>query len=93
MPLPAHSTKHLKTLKYPINHDLILDLSQLDDGNSNGTGLWLSAQCLSLYLAASHNGRSRSAARPKAVELGSGIGLTAYVHLYTLRPDFSFIYL
>jgi hypothetical protein len=80
MPLPAHHTKHLKMLEYPIGRDLIVNLSQLDDETTNGTTLWLAAQCLSLFLANSHKKPRHSIARPKAVELGSGIGLTAYVH-------------
>ena len=74
MPLPAHYTKHLNTLRYSIGHDLIVSLAQLDDGKTNGTTLWLGAQCLSLFLA---NSRKRTLAHPKAVELGSGIGFTA----------------
>ena len=89
MPLPAHHTKHLNMLKYPIGHHMIVDLSQLDDGNTNGTGLWLGAQCLSLFLADSHKSLSRSTTRPKAVELGSGIGLTAYILLLSHIPQVS----
>lgn len=81
-PLPAHQTKHFHILRYPINHDLTLSLLQLDDGKANGTGLWLGAQCLSLFLANKlKRPLNSSVARPKVVELGSGIGLTAWVHL------------
>ena len=76
-------------------------LYQRDDGQSNGTALWLGGQCLSLYLvdiarkavtirekatassssleAPSHTASRDMPAlpRPKAIELGSGIGLTA----------------
>lgn len=75
--LPAHLTKHLSVLRYPIA-DTIIHLSQLDDGQSNGTALWLGAQCLSAFLA--HNIPANL--RPKVVELGSGIGLTACVRLF-----------
>ncbi|KIM80751.1 hypothetical protein PILCRDRAFT_822017 [Piloderma croceum F 1598] len=77
MPLPAHHTKHLNSLAYPIGLDLTVNLLQVDDGKTNGTGLWLGAQCLSLFLANSHKRPSPSIGRPKAVELGSGVGLTA----------------
>ncbi|THH06757.1 hypothetical protein EW145_g3875 [Phellinidium pouzarii] len=50
MALPAHQTKHLSTLVYPF-FDTTLTLSQSDDGDSNGTALWLGAQCLSVFLA------------------------------------------
>lgn len=80
--VPAHLTKHLSTLTYPIADRLFL-LSQLDDGQSNGTALWLGAQCLSAFLA--HNIPPGS--RPRVVELGSGIGLTAYVR--TLQSRFT----
>lgn len=72
-PLPAHQTKHLPTLTYPFN-GCTFHLHQSSDGTSNGTALWLGAQVLSAYAA--------STIRPgrlKAVELGSGIGLTACV--------------
>lgn len=81
MPLPAHHTKHLNSLTYPIGLDLTVNLLQIDDGKTNGTGLWLGAQCLSLFLANSQKRPSPSIGRPKAVELGSGIGLTAWVYL------------
>jgi hypothetical protein len=83
MPLPAHHTKHLTILnKYPLAHHISVNLLQLDDGKTNGTGLWLGAQCLSLFLSDNHNRPLRSSVvRPRAVELGSGIGLTAWVPL------------
>lgn len=88
---PAHHTKHLPVLAYPFNK-VAFHLVQRDDGISNGTALWLGAQVLSVYLSAEFKGKSRKTietgtdnnalvlhdtARPKAVELGSGIGLTA----------------
>jgi len=81
--LPAHRTKHLPALPLPlptINASLLL--SQSADGRSNGTALWLGAQCLSFYLVASQKTHlSCDSARPKAIELGTGIGLTAYVRI------------
>lgn len=92
---PAHHTKHLPVLAYPFNN-VAFHLVQRDDGISNGTALWLGAQVLSVYLSAEFKGKSRKTieagtddsalvlhdtARPKVVELGSGIGLTACVRL------------
>lgn len=88
---PAHHTKHLPVLAYPFN-DVAFHLVQRDDGISNGTALWLGAQVLSVYLSAEFKGKSKTietgtnnnmydTARPKAVELGSGIGLMACVRL------------
>ncbi|EIW85023.1 hypothetical protein CONPUDRAFT_48316 [Coniophora puteana RWD-64-598 SS2] len=76
MSLPAHHTKHLPVLAYPFRSSLF-HLAQLDDGHSNGTALWLGAQCLSLYLATlpSVTRAQPRAHPPRAVELGSGIGL------------------
>ncbi|KIJ68972.1 hypothetical protein HYDPIDRAFT_79807, partial [Hydnomerulius pinastri MD-312] len=79
--LPAHHTKHLRTLAYPFNGHTF-HLAQRDDGISNGTALWLGGQILSAYLANEMKGtRARSGIgeqrRSRAVELGSGIGLTA----------------
>ncbi|KII89216.1 hypothetical protein PLICRDRAFT_40849 [Plicaturopsis crispa FD-325 SS-3] len=77
-PLPAFQTKHIHLLEYPfLNHSFLL--AQQDDGGSNGTALWLGAQCLSLYLAdvLRKHRATPSSPRPRLVELGSGIGLSA----------------
>ncbi|KAH7923879.1 hypothetical protein BV22DRAFT_1167701 [Leucogyrophana mollusca] len=74
MALPAHHTKHLSALHYPFL-STSFTLAQRDDGLSNGTALWLGAQCLSLYLASLHTRRPASLRTPRAVELGSGVGL------------------
>lgn len=82
--LPAHETKHIPLLVYPFG-PAHFHLAQRDNGVTNGTGLWLGAQCLSLYLAESLKNKSSSlgasagAKRPRAIELGSGIGLSACV--------------
>jgi hypothetical protein len=48
--LPAQDTKHLPLLQYPFkNH--IFQLSQSNDGASNGSALWLGGQVLTAYLA------------------------------------------
>ncbi|KAJ7685129.1 hypothetical protein DFH06DRAFT_1028514 [Mycena polygramma] len=70
--LPATHTKHSKVLSIPIQSS-VFHLAQSDDGVSNGTALWLGAQCLSAYLT--HSAVTRPGMR--AIELGSGIGLTA----------------
>lgn len=80
-PLPAHHSKHIPFLTYPVN-GAVFTLAQVDDGKHNGTALWLGAQCLSAYLAATFSSLPRSRAqspRPRAIELGSGIGLSACV--------------
>ena len=65
---PAHQTKSEKILTYSG-----YSLHQSDDGATNGTTLWLGGQILSAYLPTLKLKR-----RPgKAIELGSGIGLSA----------------
>ncbi|KAI0797884.1 hypothetical protein C8Q75DRAFT_739968 [Abortiporus biennis] len=76
-PLPAHYTKHLSQLQYPFRQSTFY-LTQLDNGQTNGSALWLGAQCLSCYLADVLAKKSFTS-RPKAIELGSGIGLTSLV--------------
>ncbi|CAA7271779.1 unnamed protein product [Cyclocybe aegerita] len=72
---PAHLTKHVPLLSYPLPA-AVLSLSQLTDGVSNGTALWLGGQCLAIYLSQMHKKFSTPTSR-RAIELGSGIGLTA----------------
>ena len=72
---PAHKTKHIPLLQYPFLSSTF-SLSQLADGVSNGTALWLGGQCLAMYLAQMHT-KFRHSDPPRAIELGSGIGLTA----------------
>jgi hypothetical protein len=72
---PAHQTKSEKVLKYSG-----YSLCQSDDGTTNGTTLWLGGQILSAYLPTLKT-------RPgKAIELGSGIGLSACDTLDRLQP-------
>ena len=77
---PAHHTKHVPLLQYPFRN-ASFHLTQRNNGQSNGTDLWLGAQCLSLYLAdiCARKASIPSQTRPKLIELGSGIGLSAYV--------------
>ncbi|KAJ6596833.1 hypothetical protein DFH09DRAFT_1132850, partial [Mycena vulgaris] len=70
--LPASTTKHAKLLVCPFA-STVFQLAQSDDGVSNGTALWLGAQCLSAYLA--YSGVVKQGMR--AIELGGGIGLTS----------------
>ena len=84
---PAHETKHVPLLQYPFRSH-IFHLVQLDNGATNGTGLWLGAQCMSLYLSDLLKNKSSTSTsgpfagakrRNRAIELGSGIGLSACV--------------
>ena len=94
--LPAHQTKHQSVLHYPFREHSF-HLTQLDNGITNGSALWLGAQCLTLYLQdlfknkpnshVSYPNIRQSARRPRAIELGSGIGLSACV-LGAFRRDF-----
>jgi predicted nicotinamide N-methyase len=78
---PASETKHIPQLPYEFHGRTFL-LNQRDDhGVTNGTTLWLGGQVLSYYLAFVLESRSSGSARKTAIELGSGIGLTAYVLL------------
>ncbi|KAJ7097981.1 hypothetical protein B0H15DRAFT_823677 [Mycena belliarum] len=70
--LPASHSKHSKLLLCPFA-STVFRLVQSDDGVSNGTALWLGAQCLSAYLA--YAGVVKPGMR--ALELGGGIGLSA----------------
>ncbi len=81
--LPAHKTKHVAELQYTFMHSSFR-LTQQDSGITNGTALWLGAQCLSVFLADIYGNKHRSRQlaahrRPRVIELGSGIGLSAYV--------------
>ncbi|EJD05816.1 uncharacterized protein FOMMEDRAFT_104080 [Fomitiporia mediterranea MF3/22] len=85
--LPAHETKHLSLLAYPFRDDIVFNLAQLSDGANNGTALWLGAQILSAYLTDTLPspsplpipGSTRHSRTPRAIELGSGVGLTSLV--------------
>lgn len=48
--LPAHQTKHLPLIVYPVCDNIKFELAQSDDGANNGTALWLGAQILSAFL-------------------------------------------
>lgn len=73
---PAHATKHVPLLAFS-TPNATFHLAQLQDGVANGTALWLGAQCLAAYLAESHLRYRSTPPTPAAIELGSGVGLTA----------------
>ncbi|KAG0638371.1 hypothetical protein HOY80DRAFT_906397, partial [Tuber brumale] len=86
-PLPAHKTKHLETLHYPIPNTLhILTLTQTQSPSSSastGTTLWLSSQLLTyhlltLFLPLPHRRRPHG----RAIDLGAGTGLTSHILSY-----------
>ncbi|KAJ6502606.1 hypothetical protein C8R45DRAFT_977188 [Mycena sanguinolenta] len=70
--LPASQTKQSKLLACTVG-STVFHLTQSDDGVSNGTALWLGAQCLCAYLT--HSAVVKPGMR--VLELGSGIGLTS----------------
>lgn len=84
-PQPAHHTKHLAELAYTFKQ-CTFRLAQLNNGNTNGTALWMGAQVLSAWLAHTLDNKNRvkhaAGRRPRVLELGSGIGLSAYVFLF-----------
>ncbi|KAJ6547505.1 hypothetical protein B0H19DRAFT_1165998 [Mycena capillaripes] len=88
--LPASQTKHSKLLACPIASS-VFKLGQADDGFSNGTTLWLGGQCLSAYLT--HSAIVKPGMR--AIDLGSGIGLTALtlarLGCHTIASDLPFV--
>ncbi|KAG9101671.1 hypothetical protein FRC06_002736 [Ceratobasidium sp. 370] len=73
--MAAHHTKHLPLLEISFRA-WTFALAQTDDGAANGTALWLPGQVLSAFLGSLPSPKS---ARPRAIELGSGIGFTALV--------------
>ncbi|KAF8474067.1 hypothetical protein BDZ91DRAFT_347432 [Kalaharituber pfeilii] len=65
----------------PLSHHLGSPTLKDREETSTGTTLWLSSQLLTLYLADVYNPKTASKRRRKlrAIELGSGVGLTALV--------------
>jgi hypothetical protein len=82
--LPAHKTKHVRQLDVKIGSSTF-KLNQSDAGDTNGTALWLGGQLLSAYLlhlhttGKLHRSRSSVGSKPRAIEVGSGIGLCGCV--------------
>ncbi|RPB00848.1 hypothetical protein L873DRAFT_1827501 [Choiromyces venosus 120613-1] len=87
-PLPAHLTKHLPTLYYPLpSTPYILTLTQSQSSSSStsseqttGTTLWLSSQLLSYHLLTLFPSSPSTPQRSRgvAIDLGAGIGLTSH---------------
>ncbi|KDN41338.1 hypothetical protein K437DRAFT_178434 [Tilletiaria anomala UBC 951] len=83
----ASSTKHLTTLRYPLPFlRKYATLCQNDTSGSTGSSLWLSAQVMACYMQATADTyfasvpKARLASgqpRPKALELGAGVGLNS----------------
>lgn len=83
-PLPAHETKNEAILYYPVlPTSLVLALKQSDAAqNTTGSTLWLGAQILAVYLFDVYGSKPRrptTPPRPRAIDLGAGVGLTAHV--------------
>jgi len=69
---PAHYTKSIPLLQLSFQSSEF-SLSQLDNGQHNGTAVWLSGQALALTLPTLLPNRRKG----RAIELGSGTGFTA----------------
>lgn len=84
--LPASETKHVQQLSYEFTGGRTFRLQQRDrHGLTNGTTLWLGGQVLSHYLASildrgDAGTKENMGRRKRAIELGSGIGMTALVN-------------
>jgi predicted nicotinamide N-methyase len=76
---PAHTTKNVATLVYPLPPPLshkTLHLSQDSTAaTTTGSTLWLGAQVLTIYLYSLYTPSTSSGKR--ALDLGAGIGLTS----------------
>lgn len=82
-PLPAHATKNEPILYYPVlPTSLVLELKQSDTTqNTTGSTLWLGAQILAVYLFDLYGSKpaAERSRRPRAIDLGAGVGLTTHV--------------
>lgn len=84
LPLPAHQTKHLPRLRYPLPDGTIVDIQQDGGGatarngasSSTGRTIWLGGQILAGYLASIKHAtrRKKDGSRPVAIDVGSGTG-------------------
>ncbi|KAF8522239.1 hypothetical protein BU17DRAFT_44747 [Hysterangium stoloniferum] len=72
---PAHLVKHIPLLHLPFRSSQF-SLRQLDNGQHNGTAIWLSGQTLALILPVLVSSKANGK-RKRAIELGSGTGFTA----------------
>ena len=71
-PLPAHQTKHLPVIEYPLPSGQVVSLAQAIslENDSTGRTLWLGAQVLAVYL----HDLLGSVRGKTCIDLGSGTG-------------------
>ncbi|KAL8283121.1 hypothetical protein RQP46_005899 [Phenoliferia psychrophenolica] len=90
-PLPAHQTKDLASLDYPLPSGQRVLISQ-DDANTDSTGrtVWLGAQVLAVYLHDLLRAekpfievRGGTKRRRRVIELGAGTGASLPLLLKT----------
>lgn len=86
-PLPAHQTKHLQQLEYPLPSGPVVNIVQNDSlKDSTGRTLWLGAQILAVYLHDLFGGSEKSYTsgaggkkrRKRVIDLGSGTGASRF---------------
>ena len=87
MVTPAHHTKGAHSLTHSFGQATFV-LNQSDDGRANGTSLWLGGQALALYFQSE---LKRPTPGTTALELGSGIGLTASVCFFSMSTCYAFL--
>lgn len=74
---PASDTKHIPTLTIDFNHTTRLYIQQNDQELSTANTLWIGGQVLAAYIRQFHP-CNKHAPPQRVIELGSGVGLTAY---------------
>lgn len=74
---PASDTKHISTLTIDFNHTTRLHIQQDDRELSTANTLWIAGQVLAAYIQQFHP-CNRHRPPQRVIELGSGVGLTAY---------------
>lgn len=80
---PASDTKHIPTLTVDFGYNTRLHIQQDDQDNHNrepstGNTLWIGGQVLAAYIQQFHPCKTHAPPQ-RVIELGSGVGLTAYV--------------
>lgn len=82
-PLPAHQTKHLQQLDYPLPSGQVVSIVQNDSlEDSTGRTLWLGAQVLAIYLHDLFGGSEKAYTsvsggtkrRKRVIDVGGGTG-------------------
>lgn len=87
---PASDTKHIPTLTIDFNHTTRLFIQQDDRELSTADTLWIGGQVLAAYIQQYHPCSQHAHSPPqRVIELGSGVGLTAYA--VDCRLSFSYI--